>query len=84
MGICHDVAISYAISKDVAHENEAFRFGNHLSQDRSTPVPDRGCQGCGASAESPTALKSIRALLQQLDRARVHRPVSFGREFRPW
>jgi hypothetical protein len=36
-----------------------------------------------ASAGSPTALKRVRALLQQLDRARVHRLGSGGREFRP-
>ena len=35
------------------------------------------------SAGSATPLKRVRALLQQLDRARVHRPGSGGREFRP-
>ena len=65
------------------HGNKASRFGNHRSQDRSTQVPDRGCQERWVSAGSPTALKRVRALLQQLDRARVHRPGSGGREFRP-
>jgi hypothetical protein len=83
MEIRRDVALSYAISKDVAHGNEAFRFGQP-PQPRSIHAGSGSwLSGCGASAGSPTALKRVRALLQQLDRARVHRPESYGREFRP-
>ena len=84
MEIGREVAISYTISKDVAHGNEASRFGQP-PQPRSIHAGSGSwLSGCWVSAGSPTALKRVRALLQQLDRARVHRPGSGGREFRPW
>jgi hypothetical protein len=84
MEINREVAISYTISKEVAHGNEASRFGQP-PQPRSIHAGSGSwLSGVLASAGSPTALKRVRALLQQLDRARVHRPGSGGREFRPW
>jgi hypothetical protein len=84
MEINREVAISYTISKEVAHGNEASRFGQP-PQPRSIHAGSGSwLSGVLTSAGSPTALKRVRALLQQLDRARVHRPGSGGREFRPW
>jgi hypothetical protein len=66
------------------HGNEASRFGQPPQPTSIHAGFGSWLSGVLASAGSPTALKRVRALLQQLDRARVHRPGSGGREFRPW